>query len=321
MKYEFSSLLKEYLNGFLTEKHTLGFVYTSSRNILNQFDKLCCTKFSDTTTITPELGLSWATKRENEKMSTLEGRIGVIRELARYINRLGLDAFVIPKGMGSSGMRYTPHIFTSVELTKFFAELDNMKINPAAPIQHLLFPVLFRLLYSSGLRPHEALQLSGENVDLKTGQIFIEQSKGHRDRYIVISDDMLNLLRSYRKEASQKVSLNLFFFPNAKGGQICSSNVNRIFRKCWFESGISDPYGNPPRVYDFRHSFATKRLHDWYKSGKDVHALLPYLSAYMGHTHLSATAYYIHLTPEFFPSTEICESKDFESLIPEVCYD
>jgi integrase len=120
---------------------------------------------------------------------------------------------------------------------------------------------------------------------------------------------------------SEKNVLNQFFFPNAHGGQLLSSSVNKVFRKCWGNAKIPAAYGNPPRVYDFRHSFATKRLHDWYSAGKDINAFLPYLSAYMGHAHLSATAYYFHLVPDFFPRTKTCTLDLFEELIPEVHYE
>ena len=89
-----------------------------------------------------------------------------------------------------------------------------MKRNPAAPIQHLIFPVLFRLLYSCGLRPSEALTLASRNVDLKTGVLFVEQSKGHADRNVVVSDDMLHILRNYRRKSLYcGVARTLFFFP------------------------------------------------------------------------------------------------------------
>jgi hypothetical protein len=54
------------------------------------------------------------------------------------------------------------------------------------------------------------------------------------------------------------------------------------------------------------------------QNGTDINAFLPYLSAYMGHTHLSDTAYYIHLNPEFFPNAEFSEKNYFDDLLPEV---
>ncbi len=318
LKYTFSGPLKESIIGFIEEKHMLGFVYGSEQWILKRFDTFCVDRYPDAGTITPEMGLAWSIKSNNEKMSTLEGRVCVIRELSRFMNRSGMNAFIIPKGIGRSGVRYTPHIFTDTELKQFFFQLDQMKIKPAAPAQHLLYPVLFRLLYSCGLRPYEAVNLSVENVNITTGVIFIERSKGNLDRYVVVSDDVLRLLRKYHQQMYERNLLDQFFFPNVRGGQLNTASINRVFRKCWNDAKIPDPYGNPPRVYDFRHSFATKRLFDWHEEGKDLNAMLPYLSTYMGHARLSATAYYIHLVPEFFPDTRAYDTDHFETLIPEV---
>ncbi|MBM4318897.1 MAG: integrase, partial [Deltaproteobacteria bacterium] len=50
--------------------------------------------------------------------------------------------------------------------------------------------------------------------------------------------------------------------------------------------------------YDLRHAFAVHRLTRWYREGADVHALLPWLSAYMGHYDLQGTETYLRATPE-----------------------
>ena len=65
-------------------------------------------------------------------------------------------------------------------------------------------------------------------------------------------------------------------------------------------AGISG-YGEiRPRLYDLRHTFATHRLYQWVKEGKDINACLAYLSEYMGHSNLESTAYYIHLLPTLY---------------------
>ena len=61
-------------------------------------------------------------------------------------------------------------------------------------------------------------------------------------------------------------------------------------------SGIS--WRGTPRPYDLRHAFASRNIIRWIDSGRDVMELLPCLSAYMGHSELSSTLYYVHLIPE-----------------------
>lgn len=54
------------------------------------------------------------------------------------------------------------------------------------------------------------------------------------------------------------------------------------------------------------------------KEKKDLGIMLPYLSAYMGHTQFSSTAYYIHLVPDFFADMSGMDLNAFGGLIPEV---
>ena len=56
-------------------------------------------------------------------------------------------------------------------------------------------------------------------------------------------------------------------------------------------------------TYDLRHNFATQTLMRWIDEGRDVMALMPYLSTYMGHVSLEETLYYIHLLPERLKSS------------------
>ena len=49
-----------------------------------------------------------------------------------------------------------------------------------------------------------------------------------------------------------------------------------------------------------RHTFCVHRLDDWVREGRDVSAMLPYLSAYVGHSSIESTDYYLHLVPDFF---------------------
>ena len=72
-----------------------------------------------------------------------------------------------------------------------------------------------------------------------------------------------------------------------------------------------------PRAYDFRHHFACANIMKWSDEGKDIHAMLPYLMRYMGHTTLDSTYYYIHLIPDFFPKYAKLTAST-EELIPEV---
>ena len=57
-------------------------------------------------------------------------------------------------------------------------------------------------------------------------------------------------------------------------------------------------HGWGPRLHDMRHRFAVQTLVDWYRAGADVEREMPKLSAYLGHTHVNDTYWYLEAVPE-----------------------
>ncbi|MCR5640164.1 MAG: integrase, partial [Lachnospiraceae bacterium] len=102
---------------------------------------------------------------------------------------------------------------------------------------------------------------------------------------------------------------------------ICSSTALLAnFRDIWLAAGLKRDGKVNPRAYDFRHHFACANIMRWSTEGNDIHAMLPYLMRYMGHSSLESTYYYIHLIPDFFP---VYQEMAFptEDLLPEVDID
>jgi integrase len=75
--------------------------------------------------------------------------------------------------------------------------------------------------------------------------------------------------------------------------------ASRTFRILFKLAGLKPERGRiGPRPYDLRHAFAVHRLSRWYDQGVDLHARLPWLSAYMGHVDIIGTETYLNTTPE-----------------------
>ena len=77
-----------------------------------------------------------------------------------------------------------------------------------------------------------------------------------------------------------------------------------MFGRIWDQAALPRPVaGQQPRPYDFRHHFAYACIERWMRQRKDVAAMLPYLSRYMGHATIESTYYYIHTSPDFMDWT------------------
>jgi integrase len=319
MNTTFSGHFKSHIESLIEQKKAIGYPYDTSARILKVFDLFCKTHYPDETVFTKEVAMHWAEQKQGEHVNTLARRITPIRQLAKYMIGMGIEAYVIPPGIPSKQIRYVPHIYSDQELRVFFTETDRCPLRVYSPIRHLVIPVFFRTLYCCGLRPSEARLLNVDDVDLENGKLTIRWSKGNKDRNVMMSRDLLSLGRIYHTKVSQILPDRSAFFPNRDGKHYSRSTIDHWFHLCWDKTEIAQiSSGNRPRVHDFRHTFAVKRLNLWVKEGKDLHVFLPYLSMYLGHAHLTETDYYLHFVPEFFPLFKEKTRENCARLIPEV---
>lgn len=319
---DYSSNLAVYINGLVSQKKALGYSYTYGERVLQLFDTFCREKYPEEVTITRTMGLDWTTRLPGEKKSiSTAKRMAPVRELGKYMLRKGVEAYIIPNEfVKQPSARYMPHIFTDDELSRLFHEMDVIEnhIHPNSFEQYVM-PVLFRLIYSCGLRPQEGRLVKRCDIDLEGGVLFIPESKRHKDRYVPLSPGMLTLCQKYSKIIAEMAPENEYFFPSGARSHYQPVSIEANFKRYCVRAGISQEMnGNAPRIYDLRHTFATKRLYQWMKAGRDLDACIPFLSTYMGHAHLSQTAYYIHLVPEIFPTLTEIDWNRFSSILPEV---
>ena len=325
MERQYKSGMASTIRAFLEQKHSLGFKYVENQRYLYNFDDMCYKKFPHETTITREMGMEWAISLQGENKGGMARRMSPVRELARFMIRMGKKAFVIPEEFGKNPpyRNYEPHIFTHEELVALFHAADNLPYNVKYPFSALQPPVYLRLLYACGLRPHEGRLILRENIDLSNGTIFIPESKKSRDRIVVMDNIMLNICQKYDRRAKSIDKDSEYFFPTQKTNSTNYPHHDshwgaRVLNTCLVNANLTNFDGNKPRPYDLRHTFATHTLYRWLREGKNLDNCLPYLSAYMGHEHFQHTAYYIHLIPDFFPQIQLSSTKKFGFIIPEV---
>ena len=142
-----SGNFKPYIEGLIEQKRSIGYPYDPSARILKVFSVFCMDHYPDETTLTKEIAMHWSEKRQGEHVNGLLRRITPIRQLAKYMNRIGIEAYIIPPGIPGKQTRYVPHIFTDQELQAFFAEIDQCVVSPYNHARHLIIPVFLRVLY------------------------------------------------------------------------------------------------------------------------------------------------------------------------------
>lgn len=168
-----------------------------------------------------------------------------------------------------------PKILGENEIGRMFNSVQNLKHKA----------VLFTA-YSAGLRVSEVINLKLSDVDSERMQLFIEKSKGKKDRYVGLSILLLDVLRAYLKNVSPRPSKYVFENPQRLGERYSIRSAQKIFHDAKLRAGINKDVG----IHSLRHSFATHLL----EKGIDIR----YIKDLLGHFSIKTTERYLHVKKE-----------------------
>jgi len=311
----FISGLGNSIESMLNYRETLGYSKSIHTANLMKFDCFCADYYPEADCLTKEMVLEWL----DEQITGLPIKAAMLRLLGKYLTALGKDSFILPNGMIYEKKSFSPYVFSDRELSELFYAADTIAATPSEPFLPDILPVLLRLIYTSGLRPNEGRELLHKNINFETGEILITNTKRKKDRIVVMSGDMLRLCKEYQKLRNIFARGSEYFFPSWGGDAFTPNQLGRFFKECWARANPDIPKGELPkvRVYDLRHRFASAVLNRWLDSKQVLSAKLPYLRAYMGHSTMKETAYYIHLLPENLVKSAGIDWKEFDEIVPD----
>jgi site-specific recombinase XerD len=166
--------------------------------------------------------------------------------------------------------KHLPEVLSREEVIR----LINTPVNP----KHR---VLLLTTYSAGLRVSEVVSLKVGHIDSKRGLIRVEQGKGYKDRYTILSEKLLEELRTYYKAYRPKIYL---FSSGRSDKPLDISTASRIYRAAKKKAGITRGKG----IHTLRHCFASHLL----EAGYDIHVI----QRLLGHRQLATTLVYLHVS-------------------------
>ena len=172
-----------------------------------------------------------------------------------------------------------PRPKTVKPLPKVLSEEDVAKILDSVINQK--HRTILYVVYSSGLRVSEVVNLKVSDIDSKRMTIFVKDSKGNKDRYTILAQETLTELRRYFKLYKPKDWL----FPGADESEHLSvRSVQNVFKKACVKAKVNKDVG----IHSLRHSFATHLL----EYGTDIR----YIQELLGHSSTKTTQIYTHVT-------------------------
>lgn len=302
-KYEFKSIFSEEIQNYLNDKLSAGFKAKSYMPFLIKFDKFCQLQGIEQPVFSEENAEIWIQRLDSEAHTTHYSRINATKHFLTYLSLKNYDVYLV-RDIKFKGTDFQPHIYTEEESLRYFMAVDNYYStkNRKDAIQ---YPVLFRILYCCGTRINETLTIRKKDVDLNTGIILLNETKNGSQRYVVLSDELKSLLKSYANKCFYLLKDEDYIFSNINGGQINPKTVYDNHRKFLSKSDI--PYlgdNAGPRIHDWRHHMAVYAFKQMIDSGLDMYVALPILSTYLGHKTIYATERYVRLTMQIFPYIE-----------------
>jgi integrase/recombinase XerD len=163
-----------------------------------------------------------------------------------------------------------PHVLDKSEIRRIIEATANLRQK-----------AMLMVTYSAGLRARETAGLKITDIDSKRMMIRVEQGKGNKDRYTLLSQIALETLREYWKEYRPKDWL----FPGENPKHYVSvSYVQVAFKRAKTKAGIT----KPATCHTLRHSFATHLL----EAGVDLHTI----QVLLGHSSIRTTTVYLHVS-------------------------
>ncbi|SFR19041.1 tyrosine-type recombinase/integrase, partial [Desulfoscipio geothermicus] len=165
-----------------------------------------------------------------------------------------------------------PEVLTREEVSSIIESCKNIK-----------HKAMLMIVYSSGLRVSEAASLKMQHIDSKNMRVFVDCGKGGKDRYTLLSETCLSVLREYWKMYRPKHPEGWLFLGTYNVSHITSRGIEFAFRQAVKRTNITKNVS----IHSLRHSFATHLLEDG--------ATLLQIKELLGHTSIRSTTIYLHL--------------------------
>jgi integrase/recombinase XerD len=212
--------------------------------------------------------LFYLIKEKEVKPQTVNSYSASIRFLFAVTLNRTLNYLQIPR---QKKRKTLPEILTIEEVSSIINSL-NIKHN-----------AMLMVAYSSGLRVSEVAALKMQHIDSKNMRLFVEDGKGGKDRYTLLSETCLDVLREYWKKYRPKHPEGWLFLGTYDVSHITSDGIENAFNKAAKRACITKDVS----IHSLRHAFSTHLLEDG--------ATLLQVKELLGHSSIQTTTVYLHL--------------------------
>lgn len=282
----FKTLAQEYL----AHRRAFGFSLEVAGNVVSSF-----ARFADRTApgkpLRISLALQWSMRRPALPV-TVANRLSAIRGFARYCASVDPRTQIPPSHLTYDvGRRRAPHIFTKAQIDLILSRSKSLR--PwRTNLRPLTYVTLLALLACTGLRPSEVWLLRDEDFDPAAQTLRIRSVKCRPERIIPLHPSTVRALGSYQRKRKAQFPIGHQFFVGPFGRPLQIHAISKMFRQ--LVRGIpSNGARTCLRLYDLRHTFATRQIARWARRAAPPAHHLALLSRYLGHKYFRSTYWYV----------------------------
>jgi integrase/recombinase XerD len=294
--------LRHAVREYVAVRRSLGFKLETQARILRGF--VAFAEREGAAHVTTPLVLRWIGQPSKAQEGTWATRLSVVRCFARWWSSRDPQTEMPPQALMPTRKAWRrPHTYHEDDVPRLLAAAARMRSRLG--LRGPTYMTIFGLIAATGLRVSEALALDRGDVDLDEALLTIRRTKFGKDRLVPIHSTTADALKEYaarRDSIFRSVSTKAFFVAES-GRRVTDCAARYSFAKLSQRTGLRQPVprnklGHGPRIHDLRHRFAVRTLVDWYRAGKDVDREIPKLAAYLGHSSVAGTYWYVEAVPE-----------------------
>jgi integrase len=282
--------LSKALDEYFELRRGLGFELGRTEGRLRDFVRFMGSRSASRITI--KLAVEFATGPDARSVNTKAAYLSGVRGFAQYLVSIDPETEVPPVALlPQDHHRPRPYIYSDEEVRHVIKAAAAYPVEERYALKPWTLHCVIGLLAVTGMRLGEALTLKSEDIE--------------KSRFVPLHRSTVVQLRAYAKRRDKYLAGRPTthapdcFFVTTNGTQCQTNTIGATFRNLSRRIGLRSPGARKgPRIHDLRHRFAVATLLRWYRGGKKVDPLLPVLSTYLGHVHVSGTYWYLTCTPE-----------------------
>lgn len=288
----FTSWLAVYFERFVALKRASGPAYESQEKLLLAFDRYI-SGHAPKPPLTGDILMQYLASLDRLSPRGRDNAVGVVWPALAHALRHGAQIETLParppKPAGYWRQKQ-PRILSVTEIRSILAAAR--RLPPVDGLRPATSATLLGLLYTTGIRVGEALALNIGDLDRHDRILTIRRGKFGKSRALPLRESTTEALLRYIHHALRPVSRDAAapIFVSCHRRRLSGPSAWTTVRVACLAAGLAEPL---PRPHDFRHSFAVNHIAAQYSQGRDVNALLPALSTYLGHVSVENTRLYL----------------------------